>query len=347
MTIVLKSFSALAACLALVPAWAAESGYVISASAPYLETTRVPDAVRSECALERYVGEQALEAIAKRFPGSTAAAELSGQEAQALRLSILSVDAVGGGAWTGRKGMTIKAELLQAGTSVDSRTFFRENTGGVFGAFKGTCTMLERNADSISKDMVKWLLIRQRTALKEAAAQAEDASAEGAEAPASKSALPSKEPFKLLPVSFSPTLVVPDNVRAECNVENFFTDELASQLRARYSAMQLVQAAEESLTGKALKVTLVSVDAPAGGNWSGAKSLDLRAEWLENGVVVSTTNLNRKAGWTISGPRGTCALLDRTTRALSKDVLRWMLNGRTPQVQATETSAASVPPPQP
>lgn len=340
----LKSFSMLTACLALAPAIAAESGYVIPASAPYLETARVPDAVRKECAqLEQYVSEQALEAIARRFPGSTAAAELSGKEEQALRLSILSVDAVGGGAWTGRKGMTIKAELLQAGVSVDSRTFFRENTGGVFGAFKGTCTMLERNADSISKDMVKWLLIRQRAALKEATAtaRAEDATADGAEGSSPQPASPTKEPFKLLPVSFSPTLAVPENVRAECNVESFFTDELASQLRTKYSAVQLAPASEVSPAGKALRVTLTAVDAPEGGNWSGAKSLDVRAEWLENGVVVATKELNRTAGWSISGPSGTCALLDRTMRTLSRDVLRWMLAGRTTPAQVTEAAAPS------
>ena len=48
-------------------------------------------------------------------------------------------------------------ELLENGKVVRQTKINRWSVGGVFGAFKGTCTILERSADAISKDLSRWV----------------------------------------------------------------------------------------------------------------------------------------------------------------------------------------------
>ena len=74
-----------------------------------------------------------------------------------LRLQITDILGVGGGAWTGPKAITLTAELLENGKVSRQTKINRWSVGGIFGAFKGTCTILERSADAITKDLSLWV----------------------------------------------------------------------------------------------------------------------------------------------------------------------------------------------
>ncbi|MTW09155.1 hypothetical protein GM658_00945 [Pseudoduganella eburnea] len=72
-----------------------------------------------------------------------------------LKLTIISVDGIGGGVWTGAKSMTILAELKQGENVLRSRSFQRET--GHAGFFGGTCDMLHKVTRALGADVGVWL----------------------------------------------------------------------------------------------------------------------------------------------------------------------------------------------
>ncbi len=53
--------------------------------------------------------------------------------------------------------MTIRAEMLKGGAVVGTTVLTRSSSGGVFGGFKGTCSILDRVAGALGKDVAVWL----------------------------------------------------------------------------------------------------------------------------------------------------------------------------------------------
>jgi hypothetical protein len=77
--------------------------------------------------------------------------------ARILQLTIVKVRGFAGGIWSGSKGMTIRADLMQGAKVVASKAFARDTGGGMLGKFKGTCDLFERIADTLGRDVAKWL----------------------------------------------------------------------------------------------------------------------------------------------------------------------------------------------
>lgn len=118
----------------------------------------IPNAVRSQCAVDRLVGNYALSAVGKRFPSAqSAAAPDQAGGATFVQLTVVSVVGFGGGSWSGPKAMAIRAEILKGGTVVGSTLLTRSSSGGVFGGFKGTCSILDRVAGALGKDVAAWM----------------------------------------------------------------------------------------------------------------------------------------------------------------------------------------------
>lgn len=125
---------------------------VLDATAP------IPPAVKNECGIEMLLGNHVFAAVGRR----DSAVKLASSQAQAgesryLQLTVLSVHGFGGGAWSGPKSMTIRADLKQGESTVRSTVLSRSSTGGAFAAFKGTCEILDRAAIALGKDVAKWV----------------------------------------------------------------------------------------------------------------------------------------------------------------------------------------------
>lgn len=145
--------------IAASPALADEPLYVqvpatLDASAP------IPPAVKSECGVDMLLGNHVFSAIGRRDSGT----QLAPSQAQAgngrfLQLTVLSVHGFGGGAWSGAKSMTIRADLKQGASLVRSTVLSRSSSGGAFAAFKGTCEILDRVATALGKDVAKWVAL--------------------------------------------------------------------------------------------------------------------------------------------------------------------------------------------
>lgn len=55
------------------------------------------------------------------------------------------------------KSMTIEAKLYENGELIDTYKGTRKSNGGMFGNFKGYCSVLERNAKALGNDVGNWL----------------------------------------------------------------------------------------------------------------------------------------------------------------------------------------------
>lgn len=109
--------------------------------------------IQDECKLQNKV-PQFLDAYSERV-------ELVdgplGKSGRVLELKITEVHAPGGGAFSGAKYMTVEGVLRDDGREVGSFTASRYSGGGVFGGYKGTCSIIGRCAKAIGKDIAGWL----------------------------------------------------------------------------------------------------------------------------------------------------------------------------------------------
>lgn len=113
--------------------------------------------IKAECDLEREMAAGAEAGITKRYgPVAVAAMNEDVGNEKVVSITIASVDAVGGGQWTGPKSMTVMAELKQGETVLGAKTFSRATGhGGLFAG--GTCAMLHKVARALGSDVGVWL----------------------------------------------------------------------------------------------------------------------------------------------------------------------------------------------
>jgi len=119
---------------------------------------RVVEAVKRDCALDTMVGDWVLESVSKKHPGSKKLQQgASAGKDRVLKVTIVNVVGVGGGAYSGPKSMTVRAELLQSGKVMATTTKERTSGGGAFGGMKGTCQIFGRVAKTLGSDVAGWL----------------------------------------------------------------------------------------------------------------------------------------------------------------------------------------------
>ncbi|MDJ0851026.1 MAG: hypothetical protein QNK04_21860 [Myxococcota bacterium] len=146
----LLSAFALASMLFALPVAAAE--VKVRSPVPYADGAKVRDAVRQQCEL----GEKVASFLAESN-GDVKLVESAGRKGSVLHLEITQVHASGGGVWSGPKWMTVMGTLKKNGKTVSRFRAKRYSTGGVFGGFKGTCSIIGRCARAIGQDIGAWL----------------------------------------------------------------------------------------------------------------------------------------------------------------------------------------------
>jgi len=120
--------------------------------------THVVEAVKRDSALDTMVGDWVLESVSKKHPGSKKLQQgASAGKDRVLKVTIVNVVGVGGGAYSGPKSMTVRAELLQSGKVMATTTKERTSGGGAFGGMKGTCQIFGRVAKALGSDVAGWL----------------------------------------------------------------------------------------------------------------------------------------------------------------------------------------------
>lgn len=149
--------AAASALLGTAPAHAVEK-VLLEAPVKYADDAHVVEPVRRQCDLEKKLEEHITKLLVKRDQISdvTIAKDADAHGVPVLRVQISFVLGVGGGAWSGPKGMTVYAQLLDGKTVKSEKRFSRSTIGGVWGGFKGTCSILDRASIRVAKDVVKF-----------------------------------------------------------------------------------------------------------------------------------------------------------------------------------------------
>lgn len=150
-------FPLLLACCCAGTSWAQEKLYVqvpavLDPSAP------ITNSVKNECGVELQIGNQVFQKINERFGSAIQApnAEKLGQD-RFVKLTILGVHGIGGGGWTGSKSISIRADIMQGEQVLNSVVLRRHSNGGFGGGFSGTCSIMERIAIALARDLVRWM----------------------------------------------------------------------------------------------------------------------------------------------------------------------------------------------
>lgn len=137
----------------------AEETLLVQVPAVYDEHVLIGEKIKEECKVDNLVGNHVFGRVNEKFPASQQIQDLgkAGKD-KVLKLTILSAIGWGGGGWSGGKSITLRADLIQNGQVIRSLVKQRESRGGVFGGFKSTCGILERDAQALAKDVTNWLM---------------------------------------------------------------------------------------------------------------------------------------------------------------------------------------------
>jgi len=110
--------------------------------------------VKEECKLgqmfETHVGESL-----PRYTKSTGTT--TSTDGDVVRLTVTDIWGARGNSWTGPKGLFIRVELLHDGKVQRDTQLHRTSMGGFWGAFKGICGFMDRDAEALGKDVAKWV----------------------------------------------------------------------------------------------------------------------------------------------------------------------------------------------
>jgi hypothetical protein len=137
-----------------VAAGAQASDIALLTPIAYDPTASVVEKVKAECKIEEQLTSDVSEAFRKNNIGPLVTK--ADGPGEVIKVRITHVLGVGGGAWSGPKAITVHADLMKDGKLERTTRINRWTTGGVFGGFKGTCSILNRSSAAIAKDLVKW-----------------------------------------------------------------------------------------------------------------------------------------------------------------------------------------------
>ena len=125
---------------------------------PFAKGTYVRQAIKSQCNLQTKL-PHFVKAFARRqglkilFNNNLASAG-----GKVLHVKFTRSSNSGGGAWSGSKMLSVTGSLRQGKRVIAKFTATRFTGGGYWGAYKGTCSLLGRNAKAIGRDIAHWLL---------------------------------------------------------------------------------------------------------------------------------------------------------------------------------------------
>lgn len=124
----------------------------------YTDDASVDPTIKADCQIEEMVARDVGKQLAEENKGEgTIDAKADQSNKTVLHLGISYVMGANGGGWTGPKAITVKPRLVENGKVIREGRMTRWSTGGVFAAFKGTCSILRRCSKQIAEDMVDWI----------------------------------------------------------------------------------------------------------------------------------------------------------------------------------------------
>ena len=125
--------------------------------APYDKSLSVPSAIQAECGLEGKV-VKSVQSQVRGFDDVVLMPDVTkAGKGKSLAMKITGISGFGGGAWSGPKNLTIEGTLRENGKVTGTFRATRVSGGGAFGAYRGTCSILDRCVKTLGSDVAGWL----------------------------------------------------------------------------------------------------------------------------------------------------------------------------------------------
>ncbi|WP_157221486.1 hypothetical protein [Herbaspirillum sp. YR522] len=150
-----------------------------------------------------------------------------------------------------------------------------------------------------------------------------------------------------VPAQYGDNVVVMGHIRNECALEGAIGKQVFDAVRKRYPDATQVADPAQAQGGRVLKLTILAVEGYGGGGWSGSKAMTVRADLVQDGVVVQSGVRRERSRGGILGPaRGTCSIFELVAESLGQQFAAWLVyvDGKAP---ASNAAGASTPPPSP
>ena len=131
---------------------------LVSPSADYAASSTVAENIKTECTLPAAQTESVVAALnAAGIPAQAAPGAAVPAKGRFLKLEITGAVSAGN-AFTGRsKQVTTSAHLFQNGKEIGQTSKTRDSMGGVFGGYRGSCSILHRCTNTLGKDIAAWV----------------------------------------------------------------------------------------------------------------------------------------------------------------------------------------------
>lgn len=287
----------------------------------------IRESVREECNLEPYLGNQAFKAISKINENtvSTSDAPLP-DDAPLLTLSILAVTGHGGAAaYTGGKSMTVRVDYKMAGRVLATKTLTVGSRGGFFGGFQGICSILQRDANTIAKQISVWFkqLPPQQSLMSVSQANVVGTTAIGSES--------GKETIYLM----SPIVYLDDNrirqsIKDECALPTLTETYILEQGNAEKYPIKSLSSYKRK--GVAMNVSITDAVGGSAGRYEGDRFVKMHVDLLRDGDVIGSKDFETKNNMVFI--ESSCQIFQQLVRSFAKESVKWTIGQISPDAKS-------------
>lgn len=124
-------------------------------------------------------------------------------------------------------------------------------------------------------------------------------------------------------VAFVKGLIVRGKTKTECRLEQRVADDIMRRVGNVYA--NVVTEKPKKGAYHVLTVEISDVFGAGGGGWSGPKHLELKGKLLDQkGKMLGSFRGRRTSAAGITALKGTCSMLQKCSKTLSKDITLWL-----------------------
>lgn len=133
------------------------SGTLVIRPVAFKEDMYVREAIKNECNLDGKLTQFIEQYAADQYANIIRDESDVPPDAQVLTIEFSEVIGAAGGAWSGAKAVMITGKVTQNGEELGDFKARRYSGGGMFAAYKGTCSILGRCVKALGRDVAEWL----------------------------------------------------------------------------------------------------------------------------------------------------------------------------------------------
>lgn len=287
--------------------------------AVFIDGGSIRESVREECNLEPYLGNQAFKAISKFNENAVSTSDAAlPDDAPLLTLSILAVTGHGGAAaYTGGKSMTVRVDYKMGGRVLATKTLTVGSRGGFFGGFKGICSILQRDANTIAKQISVWF---KQLPPQQSLMSASQANVVGTTATVGESG---KETIYLIsPILYRDDNRIRQSIKDECALPALTETYMLEQGNAeKYPIKSL--SSYNNKKGVAMNVSITDAVGGSAGRYDGDRLVKMHVDLMRDGDVISSKDFETKNNMVFI--ESSCQIFQQLVRSFAKDSVKWAI----------------------